>query len=216
MSSLAASIESAGLRLAEDYASVDPEIEVSFTQLPPEDHASVPWPVSATTGRAILEALRNQKHGTLAWSPLIPGLVETSNNIGVLQTEGDRVSLVMMARSSKSGALEAFQERCERYLEASGAEIEYLYAFPGWEARVDTQLLSTAEASYHTLFGEKPKREAIHAGLECGILGDRIPGLEMIAFGPDIFDAHTPNESLVIDTVEPFWRFVVRLVESLV
>ena len=110
----------------------------------------------------------------------------------------------MMSRSSKTGALESFQDRCERYLESSGAEVGYKYAFPGWEAKVDTDLLAKAEASYRELFGDNPKREAIHAGLECGVLGDRIPGLEMIAFGPDIFDAHTPNESLVIDTVEPF------------
>ena len=92
----------------------------------------------------------------------------------------------------------------------------YVNAFPGWEARVDTELLAVAESTYERLFGQLPKREAIHAGLECGVLGDRVPGLEMIAFGPDIFDAHTPTESLAIDSVEPFWRFVVHLAASLV
>lgn len=213
---LCEAIEQAGRRYETRYESIDPDIVVCFEELDPADHDEVPAPVSAMTSRAILEALRNQPHGVLTWSSVIPDLVETSNNIGSIETDGDIMRLVMMTRSSKAGATEHFQERCERYLEASGAEVEYKYAFPGWEAKVDTQLLATAEASYRGLFGEAPKREAIHAGLECGILGDRIPGIEMISFGPDIFDAHTPRESLAIDTVEPFWRFVVRLVADLV
>src|SRR5690606_19406261 len=151
-----------------------------------------------------------------SWSTVIPGLVETSNNLGSITTTGDELRLVAMARSSKHGAMESFQDRCERTLEASGASIEYRHAFPGWEARVDTPLLAAAEAAYEQLFGRKPKREAIHAGLECGVIGNRVPGVEMIAFGPDIFDAHTPTESLAIDTVEPFWRFVVALAGRLV
>jgi dipeptidase D len=213
---LARAFEAAGRRLAESYARVDPEIVVGFVELPSEEYDGTPSPVSAMTSRAILEALRNIRDGVLTWSTVIPGLVETSNNLGAITTEGEQMRLVAMTRSSKAGATESFQERCERTLEASGARVEFRHAFPGWEARVDTELLAKAEATYERLFGHKPKREAIHAGLECGILGDRVPGLEMIAFGPDIFDAHTPTESLAIDTVEPFWRFVVGLAASLV
>jgi dipeptidase D len=213
---LADAIERVGARLAASFAAVDPELTVSFVELPAEQHDSVAGPVSATTSRAILEALRNQTDGVLSWSRVIPGLVETSNNLGSIATEGDEMRLVMLGRSSKQGALEAFQDRCERTLEASNASVEFHYGFPGWEARVDTQLLRVAETAYEQLFGHPPTREAIHAGLECGVLNDRIPGIEMIAFGPDIFDAHTPTESLALDTVEPFWRFVVRLVASLV
>ncbi|PRQ09556.1 beta-Ala-His dipeptidase [Enhygromyxa salina] len=213
---LAEAIDRVGARLAASFAEVDPELTVSFTELPVDQHDSVAGPVSAMTSRAMLEALRNQTDGVLSWSRVIPGLVETSNNLGSITTEADQMRLVMLSRSSKTGALEAFQDRCERSLEASNATIEYRYGFPGWEARVDTQLLRVAETAYEQLFGRPPVREAIHAGLECGVLNNRIPGIEMIAFGPDIFDAHTPSESLALDTVEPFWRFVVRLVASLV
>lgn len=216
VSSLARSIEQAGRRIAQSFERVDPELVVGFVELPEERCDSIPGPVSATTSRAILEALRNLRDGVLGWSPVISGLVETSNNIGAIATTGDQLRLIMMSRSSKLGAIESFQERCERSLEASGATVVYENAFPGWEARVDTELLRIAEATYERLFGRPPKREAIHAGLECGVLGDRVPGLEMIAFGPDIFDAHTPTESLALDSVEPFWRFVVGLAASLV
>ncbi len=217
---LAQEFEAAGRRIAERIADIDPELVVGFDELPESDRESIPAPVSSITSRSILEALRNQRDGVLAWSSVIPGLVETSNNLGTITTgDGDGVDeirLVTMVRSSKPGALEVFQERCERTLECSGASVEYKHAFPGWEARDDTELLRTAQASYAALFGRGPKLEAIHAGLECGILNERVSGLEMIAFGPDIYDAHTPSESLVIDTVEPFWRFVVRLAADLI
>ncbi len=209
-------LELAGRRLADAFASADPDLRVEFEPLPASAREAVPAPVSSITSRAILEALKNQRDGVLAWSPVIPGLVETSNNLGTLATVGDEIRLVAMARSSKPGAVESFQDRCERTLEASGARVEFRHAFPGWEARVDTELLRTAKASYAALFGREPTLEAIHAGLECGVLNDRVPGLEMIAFGPDIHDAHTPSECLVLDTVEPFWNFVVRLAADLI
>jgi len=213
---LARGFELAGQRVAESFASIDPGLVIEFEELPADAYARIPGPVSALTSRSILEALRNQRDGVLSWSPLIPGLVETSNNLATVETCEHEMRLVAMARSSKAGAIESFQERCERSLEASGASIEFKGGFPGWEAKLDTSLLRTAQASYAAVFGRAVKLEAIHAGLECGVLHDRIPGIEMIAFGPDIHDAHTPNESLVIDTVEPFWRFVVQLAADLV
>lgn len=215
---LARALEAAGRRIAESWATADPDLVVGFGELSDAEREAAPAPISSLTGRAILEALKNQRDGVLAWSPVIPGLVETSNNLGVLTTVGgehDELRLIALARSSKAGALEVFQERSERTLEASGAHVEFKHGFPGWEARLDTELLRTARASYAALFGREPQLEAIHAGLECGVLHDRVPGLEMIAFGPDIYDAHTPHESLVIDTVEPFWRFFVQLASDL-
>ena len=208
-------IEQAGRRICLRVADKDPELTIGVELIPDERRDATPRPVSAMTGRAILEALRRQRDGVLAWSAVIPGLVETSNNLGAITTQGDRIRLVTMARSSKDGALAVFQERAELTLEASGAETEYLHAFPGWEARLDSELLRRAQAAYRELFGHEVTLEAIHAGLECGILKHRLPGVEMIAFGPSIFDAHTPSECLAIDSVEPFWRFVVRLAEAL-
>lgn len=214
LQALEASLLAAGDELREHLADIDPDLAVTVTVL--DDDEAIPDPVSATTSRSILEALRNQRHGVLAMSKVIDGLVETSNNLGSITTDGDTLHLVQMTRSSKHGALEAFQDRCELTLEASGAEVTTRHAFPGWEADPDNDLVRKAEAVYRELFGKPVKLEAIHAGLECGVLGDRIPGLEMIAFGPDIFDAHTPTESLGVASVEPFWRFAVELVEALI
>jgi dipeptidase D len=204
-----------GERLRETYALVEPELHFEVSELDAAALPDVPDPVGGMTARAIFEALRVLPHGVLAWSSVMPGLVETSNNLAVVATDAAELRLVTMARSSKPGAIEAHQDRWERTLEASGATIEHHHAFPGWEPRPDTELVDKAKSTYRELFERDPVLEAIHAGLECGILSDRLPGLEMVAFGPDIHDAHTPQESLVIDTVEPFWRHAVRLVASL-
>ncbi|NVB37807.1 beta-Ala-His dipeptidase [Pseudenhygromyxa sp. WMMC2535] len=212
---LGQAFEKAGARLRLPFAEGDPGLEVRFEVLDAEQAAAVPDPVSAMTSRAILEALRAQRHGVLSWSTVIPGLVETSNNIGSITTDGECLTLVQMARSSKPRAVEIFQERCELTLEASGAVVEFRHAFPGWEARTDNELVEVAKQVYRELFGRPPRLEAIHAGLECGVLGSRVPGLEMISFGPDIFNAHTPSESLGLASVEPFWRFAVGVVAAL-
>lgn len=211
----AGAIEAAGRRLRDRFAEIDPELSVTVEELPAAELDAVPNPVTAVTSRAILESLAQQGNGVLAWSSVIPGLVESSNNIGSIATEGDTMTLVCMARSSKRGAIEAFQERCERSLEASSAAVSFCHAFPGWEANVDAELVQRAQGVYEDLFGRPVKLEAIHAGLECGVLGDRIPGLEMISFGPDIFDAHTPNESVVTESVTNFWHFAKGLVAAL-
>ncbi len=210
---LSAALLSLGERLCEPYATIEPDLRISVDEI--SNPSDVPDPISALMGRAIFEALRMQTNGVLAWSTVIPGLVETSNNLAVLATTQDELRLVAMSRSSRHGAIEAFQDRCELALEASGATIEYHNGFPGWEPQPDTDLVLQAKASFRMLFQHEVIIEAIHAGLECGILGDRVPGLEMIAFGPEIHDAHTPVESLLIDTVEPFWRYAVRLVANL-
>ena len=217
VAALGEAFEQAGARIRERMSAVDPGMFVRFEILDDDETkaAAVPGPVSAMTSRAILEALKNQRDGVLAWSQVISGLVETSNNLGSVRTEGDSLRLIQMGRSSKDNALESFQERCELALEASGATVEFRHAFPGWEARTDTELVEKAQTVYRQLFGRAVKLEAIHAGLECGVIGKRIPGIEMISFGPDIVDAHTPSESLLLDTVEPFWRFAAALVAAL-
>ena len=87
--------------------------------------------------------------------------------------------------------------------------------FPGWDAEVDNLLVRQTISAYEDLFGESPAVKSIHAGLECGVLGDRLPGLAMISFGPEIHGAHSPSERLFLASVPPFWRLLVRLLAGL-
>jgi dipeptidase D len=179
------------------------------------DPQGCPSPLAAMQSKAILKALGAVPDGVIVWSPVIDGLVETSNNLGIMTTEGERLEIDMLTRSSKPGAIEIVQERAERALESSGAEIELQGGYPGWEADMTTELLRQARETFDGLFEKQPEIKAIHAGLECGLLGSMLPGVQMISFGPEIRAAHTPDEALVLDTMPRFWEFARKLVSDL-
>ena len=153
--------------------------------------------------------------GVIAWSTVLEGLVETSNNLGIVETTEEEMRLVALTRSSKDGAMETVQERAERALESSGATVTYSGAYPGWEAKTDTPLLRQAEQTYRRLFSKDPEVKAIHAGLECGLLGEKIPGLDMVSFGPRIEGAHSPDERAHIESVARFWEALKRVLDRL-
>lgn len=172
-------------------------------------------PLSATMSRTILKVLRAVPDGVISMSEAIPDLVESSSNLGIISTGPDHVRLVLLTRSSKSGALETIQGRMELSMEAAGAEVEFDNGWPGWEADLENPLLAQTVSTYQALFATSPQIKAIHGGLECGYLSQRLPGVHMVAFGPEIRNAHTPDESVVLDSVEPFFMLVRQLVRDL-
>jgi dipeptidase D len=203
-------------RASDDRRAEMPEGDQDFSfaveRVDPED---CPAPLVADESRAMLKALASLPDGVIAWSKAIEGLVETSNNVGVIATTEHELRVVCMTRSSRDGALESVQERMQRTLEAAGATSTCEGAYPGWEADLDSPLLARVLDVYEAMFGEPPAVKAIHAGLECGILHKAMPEVHMVAFGPEIRNAHTPDEAVVLDTVEPFWRLLSGLARDL-
>jgi dipeptidase D len=198
--------------MSRELSEDDPDVTLVVEEIEISECAP---PLSAPLARCIVKVMGKIPDGVLAWSEAIDGLVETSSNLGIVRTNEETLEIICLTRSSKRGVIESVQERIERALEAAGGSVAYENPYPGWEANTDSALLKQAIASYAKLFDEKPALKAIHAGLECGILGDRIPGIEMIAFGPDLRDVHTPNEMLVLKTIPPFWEFLRTLVADL-
>ena len=198
--------------LIEGFGPLDRELTFLVEQV---DASECPGPLAAAGSRAVLKALTTLPDGVIAWSKSIDGLVETSSNLGILETTEGTLRATCMTRSSADDAIEHVQERMKLALEASGAQVEFRGAYPGWEADLDNPLLERHNQVYERLFGRPPAVKAIHAGLECGILHKRIPGVHMIAFGPEIRNAHTPDEAVLLDTVEPFWRLVAALASDL-
>ncbi len=199
-------------------AETDPHAKITVRRLDADDLAKLEtrqYPIGGATGRAIVKAIGALDDGVIAWSTTIEGLVETSSNLGVITTREDEVEIVIMTRSSKDDAVERVQTRMDRTLQASGADVSHDAAYPGWEADPESPLLQATKDAYERLFGEKAEIKAIHAGLECGILGQRLPGVSMVSFGPEIRNAHTPQETLVLDTVPPFFELVAELVRQL-
>ena len=151
-----------------------------------------------STDRAI-HLLIALPHGVLAMSQQIAGLVETSVNVGVLDCTEDRITVMVSARSAVHSQLEAALQQIRTIGHFAGGEIEESAGYPGWKPDRESPLLKTAVKVFKALHGADPQIKAVHAGLECGLFREKLPGVDMISFGPTIHHAHSPD-SLILDS----------------
>ena len=164
----------------------------------------------------LLCALYAMPHGVLAMSQDIPGFVETSTNLASIKMESEGVIKVATSqRSSITSARNNAAKRIEAILKLAGADVTHETDYPGWKPNPDSKILKITESTYKELFPNKPVVRAIHAGLECGILIDKFPHLDIISFGPTVKGAHAPGEKLEIASVEKFWRLLVEVLKKL-
>ncbi len=163
----------------------------------------------------IVELLMAMPHGVWKYSHDVDGLVESSTNLASVKLEGDKVILHLSTRSSISQALESLRGRIEAIGNLAGCQVEHNNAYPGWKPDPDSELLGIAKAVHTELFGEPPVVEAIHAGLETGIIGEKFPGMDMISIGPTINNPHSPDEYVDVTTVVDYWRWVEALLVRL-
>lgn len=168
---------------------------------------------TATTVRA-LELITALPHGVMAMSDEIAGLVETSTNLAVVGRAGDRVEILLSSRSSVASALLALQQRIGATAALAGATAKEEGGYPAWQPDVSSRLLSIVKGVYGEIVGE-PKVGAIHAGLECGIIGEKYEGMDMISFGPQIEFPHSPDEQVRIDSVGTFYVVLRAVLERL-
>jgi dipeptidase D len=172
---------------------------------------------SADTTHTVLALLDGLPHGVLAMSYDIPGLVETSNNVAVvtLGSRGDTLEIQNSSRSSVASALTATRLRLNALGELAGASASSSDGYPGWKPDLGSHLLGVVKAVHLRVLGQEPVIQAIHAGLECGLIGEKVPGMEMVSIGPQIEGAHSPDERVKIPSVAEFWRFLTALLEEL-
>ncbi|MBP3488085.1 MAG: aminoacyl-histidine dipeptidase [Roseburia sp.] len=154
--------------------------------------------------------LRNVPNGVQHMSQVMTGLVETSLNLGILELKEDGLYATSSVRSSVSTRKEDLRDRLEHIAEFLGGEISVSGDYPAWEYKADSEIRDTISAVYEELFGEEPVFEAIHAGLECGILSGKIKDLDCVSFGPNNYDIHTPKERLSISSTEKVWKLLVE------
>lgn len=153
--------------------------------------------------------------GVVAMSQDIEGLVETSTNLGVLKTVANAVEAVSCSRSSVAPALKMVLGQLAAIAQLAQVEIEEVGGYPGWKPNMDSVALKTVKESYQKLFGEAPQVTAIHAGLECGLIGEHLPGIDMVSFGPSIRGAHSPDERVSIASVQKFYRLLSEVLKEL-
>jgi dipeptidase D len=165
--------------------------------------------------RRLVDLLLGLPNGVITMSRDIPGLVETSTNLGVIHTEGDKVRIIDCSRSSVAPALRGLLDQIGALVRLAGGGAEEVGGYPGWQPDMKSPLLKAARESFHKLRGKDPKVTAIHAGLECGILGEKLGGADMISYGPELYGVHAPGEKVKISTVVSYWEFHKALLAAL-
>lgn len=154
-------------------------------------------------------------HGVAAMSTDIEGLVETSNNLARIRVEDRQLNVLTSQRSSLVSRLEALTIRIEAVARLAGGEAKSGDGYPPWQPNMDSPLLARSLKIYEGLFNKKPVVEVIHAGLECGIIGDKNPGMDMISIGPTLKNPHSPDEKVHIGTIGMVWDFTAELLKDL-
>ena len=174
------------------------------------------------SGKVLVPALQQQlcrtiaalPHGVLSMSAAIPGLVETSTNLAVIVTTEKEIVLVTSQRGSAASRLTEAVESVEAIFALGGARVETGDGYPGWQPNLASPILKLAQECYCSLYGKEAGVRAIHAGLECGIIGERLPGMDMVSFGPTLAAVHSPDEKIDIASVMKFWDFLLAILKS--
>jgi dipeptidase D len=178
------------------------------------DHDAVAF--TAQGGMALASLLTALPCGVIARSQDLPGLVETSSNIAILRTTSSQVEVVISLRSSNDRSLSELRARIQSLVQRCGhAEMSIHDEYPSWPVVRRSRLLDLANTVFLRLFSREPAVTALHAGLECGAIGRRVPRMDMLSLGPQILGAHTPEERVSISSVQRFWKLLVQLVNEL-
>ncbi|MBA4250712.1 MAG: cytosol nonspecific dipeptidase [Chlorobiaceae bacterium] len=163
----------------------------------------------------LLLALNALPHGVMKMSPDIPNLVETSTNLAIIKTENSTVSIVTSQRSSVASEIKEAVDTIGAIFLLAQAEVNKTDGYPGWKPNIHSPILSVFKNTYKNLYGHEPEVKAIHAGLECGIIGEKYPKMDMISFGPTMFGVHSPDEKLLIPTIEPFYELLKNVLKDI-
>jgi dipeptidase D len=167
------------------------------------------------TTRRALDLVRATPTGVVAMAAYLPDSVETSISLTVARTEADELQLSSMARSSNAAALDELLERMREVARTGGAEIDVRRSYPPWEPLPESGLLRTARSTFTRLFGLEPALTVVHGGLECAVLGQKLPGVEMVSIGPEIVGPHAPGERVRISSTQRAYLLLGALLDDL-
>ncbi len=196
-------------QLKAEYAATDKDIKIEMTNEPVAKEA-----VSLQVALNLCKALYVCPSGVERMSDAMPGLVETSNNMAIVKSDNGKIQVYSLMRSSVDSAKEDLAEKMRAVFELAGAEVSFAGGYSGWAPNMQSPILRQMKKVYNDLYGKEPKVMAIHAGLECGILGGTYPAWDMISCGPTIFSPHSPDERVNIESVGKWWNFVVEVLKE--
>lgn len=193
-----------------EYSVTEPgmELRIEDAPLPPQV-----WSTDATW--RVLRFLVALPHGVVAMSNDIEGLVETSTNLAAVRSEGKELKVLMSSRSSVASALGWIRRKIRAVGYLAGGEVNEHDGYPGWKPNLDSRILGVVKKVHLRVMEAEPHVEAVHAGLECGIIGEMVPGMDMISFGPQIEFPHSPDERVKVDSVGRFYTLLTETLEEL-
>jgi len=194
-----------------ELATVEPGLKVTLEEAAKEKKPQV-W--KDADARKICRTLAALPHGVTKMSADIPDLVETSTNVAIVQTRKAKVEVITSQRSSVASEIDEIVQRVAIIFEMGGAKATSNDGYPGWKPDMASPILKLARTTYRQLYGKEPAVKAIHAGLECGIIGEKYPGMDMVSFGPTLEGVHSPDEKIHIDSVDKYWRFVLAILKN--
>ncbi|MBM4170362.1 MAG: aminoacyl-histidine dipeptidase [Ignavibacteria bacterium] len=195
-----------------EFKKTDKEIKITFEK----NTSNVPAKVfTKILVDKLLKVIIASPHGVISMSSEMAGLVETSTNLATMTIDNDKLIIGTSQRSSIESAKKNVALMMKSLFNLSGAEIKTSDGYPGWQPNLDSELLRISRRVYKNIFSNTPLLKAVHAGLECGILGDKFPGLDMISIGPTIEGAHSPDEKVRIHDVEKFYRLLKAILEEI-
>jgi dipeptidase D len=194
-----------------EYQAVEKDASFSFEKA----KAKGKDPLTAAGQNTLLRLLLALPHGVLSMHPEIAGLVETSTNLAIVRLKPSQAQIWCSSRSSIASALRAIRLAVKATAEMAGAKVKQPEGYPGWRPNLKSPLLKTLKDVHVRVFGKEPIVGAIHAGLECGLIGEKFPDMDMISLGPTIQHPHSPEERVEIKSVEEFWRLLTESLRSL-
>ena len=205
----AAIVAALGETFRREYQTADPGLTVEWRQDPrAEDHEAV---TTAESARRVADALLLLPHGIQTWSIDIPGLVQTSLNLGVARMAAGELTATFAVRSSLASEKKWVCDRIEHLTALLGGHVSYVGDYPAWEYQKDSPLRDLVTDVYRRQYGQEPVIEAIHAGLECGVFAGKLPGLQCISFGPNLLEIHTVREKMDVASVQRTWTMLQEI-----
>jgi dipeptidase D len=193
-----------------EFEAVDPGLVVSVKK-----HEMPEKFINEKVQRHLLNALYSIPHGVTKMSNDIPGLVETSNNLAVVETAGKHINIVTSQRSSVESERVDMTNMVTSVLDLAGGIVGYNDGYPAWQPDIESDVLKVFKSTFKKMYGKEPEVTAIHAGLECGLIKEKYPDVDMISLGPTMLDVHSPDERLQISTVPEFFKQLVNALKNI-
>ncbi|QTD37216.1 aminoacyl-histidine dipeptidase [Polaribacter batillariae] len=196
--------------IKEEFSSIEPNLTIEVTKTETPENV-----LELEVQEAFIKAIYAALNGVYRMSPDIDGLVETSNNIARIIVKNGSIKVGCLTRSSSESNKLDLANSLRSSFELAGFNVAFSGEYPGWQPNVNSPILKVVDHLYEKLHGEKAIVAACHAGLECGILGQNYPELDMVSFGPTIRGAHSPDERASISSTQKFWKFLVEILKNI-